>query len=193
MHVWFAKHFINTWSQEQWEQLYAAVTNCLWFRASKHIDKRATDRPKMMDSDHNLAFLPCQNGTDDKVNTHVKPHLAHSDIEEPFYLIFCNLASVSQFPTHLVTETWSNLHAQAFLKRFSCRWASAFDGKCWSKDLSVLHSQKDVDFPIWWTINFKTRDVNMELVLQFSRCWNMVAECHCLVLQLKYILTRITF
>lgn len=57
----------------------------------------------MMDSDHNLAFLPCQNGTDDKVNTHAMPHLAHSDIEEPSYLISCNLAPVSQFLDHLVT------------------------------------------------------------------------------------------
>lgn len=67
----------------------------------------------MMDSDHNLAFLPCQNGTDDKVNTHAMPHLAQSDIEEPSYLIFCNLALVSQFPDHLVTETQSNPQAQA--------------------------------------------------------------------------------
>jgi len=54
------------------------------------LDKRVEQLTgqKMMDSDHNLAFLPCQNRTDDKVNTHVKPHLAHTDIEEPFYLIF---------------------------------------------------------------------------------------------------------
>lgn len=99
----------------------------------------------MMDSDHNLAFLPCQNGTDDKVNTHVKPHLAHSDIEESFHLIFCNLASASQFPAHLVTETWSNPQAQAFWERFSLRWASEFDEICSSKNLSVLYNQKDVD------------------------------------------------
>jgi len=91
------------------------------------LDKRVEQLTgqKMMDSDHNLAFLPCQNRTDDKVNTHVKPHLAHTDIEEPLYLIFCNLASVSQFPTHLVTETWANPHAQAFWERFSTSWAKS--------------------------------------------------------------------
>lgn len=47
----------------------------------------------MMDSDHNLAFLPCQNGTDDKVNTHAMPHLAQSDIDEPSYLIFLQFGS----------------------------------------------------------------------------------------------------
>lgn len=88
----------------------------------------------MMDSDHNLAFLPCQNGTDDKVNTNAMPHLAQSDIEEPSYLIVCNLAPVSQFPDHLVTETQSNPQAQAFWERLSLRWVSdygkEFDGKC---------------------------------------------------------------
>lgn len=88
--------------------IYCCDKMSLVLSSKSHRQKsRAADRPKMMDSDHNLAFLPCQNGTDDKVNTHAMPHLAHSDTEETSYLIFCNLALNSQ-PIWWARHGWTH-------------------------------------------------------------------------------------